>query len=88
MFIFHVCRFSTGVKWIKQKYGDDLRIIRIGQKGYLETIEMALIQGLFQIQLIFLLNVQFYFVLLLRVNQSKKNRENFMFRQNGADRKY
>lgn len=37
----------TGVKWIKQKYGDELRIIRIGQKNYLETIEMAIVQGLF-----------------------------------------
>lgn len=36
----------AGVKWIKQKYGDELRIIRIGQKNYLETIEMALVQGL------------------------------------------
>lgn len=34
-----------GVKWIKQKYGEDLRIIRIGQKGYLDTIEEALING-------------------------------------------
>lgn len=34
-----------GVKWIKQKYGEELRIIRIGQKGYLETIEQALIHG-------------------------------------------
>lgn len=33
------------MKWIKQKYGEELRIIRIGQKGYLETIEKALIQG-------------------------------------------
>lgn len=37
----------TGVKWIKQKYGDELQIIRIGQKNYLETIEMSLVQGLF-----------------------------------------
>lgn len=36
---------SIGVKWIKQKYGEELRIIRIGQKGYLETIEQALIHG-------------------------------------------
>lgn len=34
-----------GVKWIKQKYGEDLRIIRIGSKGYLDTIEEALING-------------------------------------------
>lgn len=37
--------FSIGVKWIKQKYGEELKIIRIGQKGYLETIEQGLIQG-------------------------------------------
>lgn len=35
-----------GVKWIKQKYGDELRAIRIGQKGYLDTIETALIKGM------------------------------------------
>lgn len=40
-------RFSIGVKWIKQKYGEELRIVRPGQKGYLETIEKALTQGLF-----------------------------------------
>lgn len=34
-----------GVKWIKQKYGEELRIIRLGQKGYLDTIEEALSNG-------------------------------------------
>ncbi|XP_045523813.1 dynein beta chain, ciliary [Pieris brassicae] len=34
-----------GVKWIKQKYGDGLRVIRLGQKGYLDTIEKAIIKG-------------------------------------------
>lgn len=34
-----------GVKWIKQKYGDDLRVIRLGQKGYLDIIEEALTKG-------------------------------------------
>lgn len=34
-----------GVKWIKQKYGEELRTIRIGQKGYLDTIEAALVKG-------------------------------------------
>lgn len=23
-----------GIKWIKRKYGDDLKIIRLGQRGY------------------------------------------------------
>jgi dynein heavy chain len=27
------------------KYGDDLRVIRLGQKGYLEVIEKALSTG-------------------------------------------
>lgn len=36
---------SSGVKWIKQKYGEELRAIRLGQKGYLDTIEMAIVQG-------------------------------------------
>lgn len=35
-----------GLKWIKQKYGDKLKVIRLGQKGYLEIIENALIKGL------------------------------------------
>ncbi|XP_068084396.1 dynein beta chain, ciliary [Anabrus simplex] len=34
-----------GVKWIKQKYGDDLKVIRLGQKGYLDIIEKALSTG-------------------------------------------
>lgn len=34
-----------GVKWIKQKYGDDLKVIRLGSKGYLDTIEKALNKG-------------------------------------------
>ncbi|XP_069808270.1 dynein axonemal heavy chain 9 isoform X2 [Dendropsophus ebraccatus] len=31
-----------GIKWIKTKYGEDLRVIRIGQRGYLDTLERAL----------------------------------------------
>ncbi|XP_072501166.1 dynein axonemal heavy chain 9 [Notamacropus eugenii] len=34
-----------GVKWIKKKYGQDLRVIQIGQKGYLDVIEHALANG-------------------------------------------
>ncbi|XP_063077561.1 dynein axonemal heavy chain 9-like [Engraulis encrasicolus] len=34
-----------GVKWIKNKYGEDLRVIRIGQRGYLDSIERALAAG-------------------------------------------
>ncbi|CAH0405196.1 unnamed protein product [Chilo suppressalis] len=34
-----------GVKWIKQKYGEQLQVIRLGQKGYLEAIEKAIIKG-------------------------------------------
>ncbi|KAL0281201.1 UNVERIFIED_CONTAM: hypothetical protein PYX00_002260 [Menopon gallinae] len=34
-----------GVKWIKQKYGDALKVIRLGQKGYLDVIEKALGSG-------------------------------------------
>ncbi|KAH0560560.1 hypothetical protein KQX54_005896 [Cotesia glomerata] len=34
-----------GIKWIKQKYGDDLRVIRLGQRGSLEVIEQSLAQG-------------------------------------------
>ncbi|XP_073516352.1 dynein axonemal heavy chain 9 isoform X1 [Phyllobates terribilis] len=34
-----------GIKWIKNKYGEDLRVIRIGQRGYLDTLERALAGG-------------------------------------------
>ncbi|XP_064007233.1 dynein axonemal heavy chain 9-like isoform X1 [Pogoniulus pusillus] len=34
-----------GSSWIKAKHGEQLRVIRIGQKGYLETLEAALAAG-------------------------------------------
>lgn len=34
-----------GVKWIKQKYGTSLVVMRIGQKGYVEKIEEACAKG-------------------------------------------
>lgn len=34
-----------GVKWIKQKYGDALKLIRLGQKGCIETIENSVAKG-------------------------------------------
>lgn len=34
-----------GIKWIKTKYGADLKIIRLGQKGYLDAIEKAVANG-------------------------------------------
>ncbi|KAK6170907.1 hypothetical protein SNE40_019193 [Patella caerulea] len=34
-----------GIKWIKKKYGADLKIIRLGAKGYLEAIERAVTNG-------------------------------------------
>ncbi|XP_075759566.1 dynein axonemal heavy chain 9 isoform X2 [Pelodiscus sinensis] len=34
-----------GIKWIKAKYGEELRVIRTGQKGYLDTVERALAAG-------------------------------------------
>ncbi|XP_062448100.1 dynein axonemal heavy chain 9 [Rhea pennata] len=34
-----------GIKWIKTKYGEDLRVIRIGQKGYLDAMERAVAAG-------------------------------------------
>ncbi|XP_061561508.1 dynein heavy chain 9, axonemal isoform X3 [Phycodurus eques] len=34
-----------GIKWIKNKYGDHLHVVRIGQRGYLDAIERALAQG-------------------------------------------
>lgn len=40
-----------GIKWIKNKYGDDLRIIRIGQRGYGTNIAIIII-----IQYVFMLH--------------------------------
>ncbi|XP_029686913.1 dynein axonemal heavy chain 9 isoform X2 [Takifugu rubripes] len=34
-----------GIKWIKNKYGNDLKVIHTGQKGYLDAIETALAAG-------------------------------------------
>ncbi|XP_071672368.1 dynein axonemal heavy chain 17 isoform X2 [Patagioenas fasciata] len=34
-----------GIKWIKNKYGEDLRAIRLGQRSYLDTIERAVAEG-------------------------------------------
>ncbi|KAK2511171.1 hypothetical protein Q9233_017172 [Columba guinea] len=34
-----------GIKRMKTKYGEDLQVIRIGQKGYLDTMERALAAG-------------------------------------------
>lgn len=33
------------IKWIKQKYGDELRVLRLSHKGYLDTIERAITNG-------------------------------------------
>lgn len=34
-----------GIKWIKQRYGERLKVIRLGQKGYLDKIEQAIAGG-------------------------------------------
>lgn len=34
-----------GIKWIKKRYGEALKIVRLGAKGYLETIERAVSNG-------------------------------------------
>ncbi|KFQ06883.1 Dynein heavy chain 17, axonemal, partial [Leptosomus discolor] len=34
-----------GIRWIKNKYGEELRAIRLGQKSYLDTIEQAVAEG-------------------------------------------
>uniref|UniRef100_A0A3B5KZ59 Dynein, axonemal, heavy chain 9 n=1 Tax=Xiphophorus couchianus TaxID=32473 RepID=A0A3B5KZ59_9TELE len=34
-----------GIKWIKNRYGDQLRVIRIEQRGYLDAVERALAAG-------------------------------------------
>ena len=34
-----------GLKWIKNMYGKDLQVIRLGQKGYLDVIENSITKG-------------------------------------------
>ena len=34
-----------GIKWIKTRYGDDLKVTRLGAKGYLDIIEAAVAGG-------------------------------------------
>jgi dynein heavy chain len=34
-----------GIKWIKTKEGADLKVVRLGQKGYLDIIERAVSNG-------------------------------------------
>ncbi|XP_033732158.1 dynein beta chain, ciliary-like [Pecten maximus] len=34
-----------GIKWIKTKYGADLKIVQLGQKGYLDALERAVSSG-------------------------------------------
>ncbi|XP_029444925.1 dynein heavy chain 11, axonemal [Rhinatrema bivittatum] len=36
---------QQGIKWIKNKYGADLKVIHLGQKGFLRIIESALACG-------------------------------------------
>ncbi|MEM6365159.1 MAG: PEP-CTERM sorting domain-containing protein, partial [Planctomycetota bacterium] len=36
---------EQGIKWIKQREGEELRVVRLGQKGYLDTIERAVSGG-------------------------------------------
>jgi dynein heavy chain len=36
---------SSGIKWIKQRYGERMKVIRLGQKGYLDKIEQAIAAG-------------------------------------------
>lgn len=34
-----------GLKWIKNKYGDALKILRLSQRNYLDQIESAIVNG-------------------------------------------
>lgn len=34
-----------GIKWIKTREGSDLKVVRLGQKGYLDAIERAVSNG-------------------------------------------
>lgn len=35
-----------GVRWIRGMYADDLQVIRLGQKGYLDQLEFSISSGL------------------------------------------
>lgn len=37
--------FSQGLKWIKQKFGKSIVVVRLHQKNYLDYIERAVING-------------------------------------------
>lgn len=34
-----------GIKWIKQKYGEHLVVLRLGQKGSMEELEKSITTG-------------------------------------------
>jgi dynein heavy chain len=34
-----------GIKWVKNKYGSGLKIVRLGQKGFLDILEAAISAG-------------------------------------------
>lgn len=34
-----------GIKWIKNRYGDDLIVVRLTQRNYLDQLEMAVSNG-------------------------------------------
>lgn len=34
-----------GIKWIKQKYGKELQVLRLGQRGFLDILEKSLTKG-------------------------------------------
>ena len=34
-----------GIKWIKNKYGEDLQVLRLTQRNYLDKIEFAISNG-------------------------------------------
>lgn len=43
---FRLCfNFRQGVKWIRQKYGNELVILRPNQKSYIDEIERAIAMG-------------------------------------------
>ncbi|XP_034410206.1 dynein heavy chain 11, axonemal [Cyclopterus lumpus] len=36
---------QQGIKWIRNRLGPELRVVQLGQKGYLDVIEQALVSG-------------------------------------------
>ena len=42
---FVLCFFFQGIKWIKNKYGKKLTVLRLGQKFFMDKVELCVAEG-------------------------------------------